>query len=581
MSDPISFIKSSGGGVNAAVVDQMGYQFARNAMMAIVNASGENKIVPAMVMDGYYLDVDGSIGYQPSYGTMLVNPIPLKYGKAVYFGLKRTGGGYARLTAARVCEYTEDGTFLAYDEYVNNYTPQSQSAAYVAFHFLKTAVSDASYIFAGYDQNDIFNDDMAEWTVADAEARALLSGQAMVTKDEDLEDADDATPGIHFVGANTPNAPVVGAGMLLDYYNPSNPNYNHYQMFVEFNNLRIHVRNYLGSAWSEWSSVSVVNPFYEPIPQSNISDANAVTESGMYWCGPASGSSGATVNTPGDFAGCLLHFRSSNRSNANFRTYQIFMRYNVPGLWWRNLLGTEWSEWTMVPSASTMSFGVTNIAWFGDSISALKTLPDDVAAGFGAVVHDCSCPGATLVDQTSGNKPYEDLGFKGLMNAMSTGDYTAQDQAVADLADRSEFNFTTNLNNFKGIDWSEVDTAVVMYGTNDYYNAPITIDAFKSGFKSEIATLMQKEPHVRVFVITPMYREDGGIANGQGKVLTDYVDAILEVCREVNIPCFDLYHGSNVNEYTSDTYLADDGLHQNATGNVLLTEKIYKFLMSN
>lgn len=582
MSDPISFIKSLGGNVDAAIVDQMGYAFAHSAVMSIVNASNDNKAVPALLMDGYYLYTDGSIKYNASYGLVLVNPIPLKYGETIYFGLKRTSGGIAKLHVSRLCEYASDGTFLAYTDGVTEYTPQHETAAYIMSHVLHDNISDAAYIFAGYDENAIINDNMAAWSMADSDARAMLTDRTLLTKNDTISDLNNATSGIHFVQTGTNNTPVVSAGMLVDCVNPTSPNYSHYQIYVTYDTCTVYSRVHRGNEWSTWEHVSVINPFFEPSASSNISDANTVDESGMYWCGGASEDTGGTVNTPGDFSGCLLNFRSSNPNNRDFRTYQLFIRYDRQAMWFRNMRGTgTWSEWTMLPTASDMSYGITNIAWFGDSISALKTLPDDVAENFGAKVYDCSCPGATLVNQAPGNEPYETLGFKGLMQALHTGDYSAQDQAVKDLASQSGTNFTINLNNFKSINWAAVDTAVILYGTNDYYHGVMSIDDWKSGFKNELSTLMRDKPHVQVFVITPMYREDGGVSNKQGKVLTDYVQALVEVCRDMNVPCYDLYHGSCINNLTSDTYLGDDGLHPNDMGNVLLTEKITKFLMSN
>lgn len=306
-------------------------------------------------------------------------------------------------------------------------------------------------------------------------------------------------------------------------------------------------------------------------------DTDTISKAGIYW------TNFNTSNVPEHRPGMLLHFVSLN--SPTFRKYQMWFSYDSSNVWYRNSRNNQWSDWVKVLTSNDYAGVVTDIVWFGDSISALRTLPDDVAATFNVTVHDCSCPGSPLVEHNNYGQPYVALGFKGLTSAMESGSYAVQDAAIETLEERGgTWDFEPNLNNFKNIDWSNVSTAVIFYGTNDFGAAVISMDDFKTGMKSEIVKLMNAHPSVRIYVITPMWRGElssGGNVNALGYYLTDYVQAEIEVCNELNIPVLDLYHTSGINEYTASTFLLSDMLHQNKAGNPLLTKKISNFIRSN
>ena len=221
------------------------------------------------------------------------------------------------------------------------------------------------------------------------------------------------------------------------------------------------------------------------------------------------------------------------------------------------------------------------IAWLGDSISKLKTLPHDVGKMLQSEVFDCSVAGSVMCKQTEKNINYETLGFVEISKAIASGDFSAQEQAVSNLVEAGGTGYDENLANLKSVNFSTVDYLVALYGTNDWTHGVITLEEFKNLMSEAIERILTKYPHIKMYFISPIYRVDGTRTNSQNKRLYDYVAAEKEVCEAFNIPFYDLYRGSNINSITASYYLNADGLHQNEIGNSLLAEKCYKFLKAN
>ena len=136
---------------------------------------------------------------------------------------------------------------------------------------------------------------------------------------------------------------------------------------------------------------------------------------------------------------------------------------------------------------------------------------------------------------------------------------------------------------------NNADIISVAGGVNDHgLNTPLgdisSTDnkTFYGALKILCEGLLTKYPLKTIFFITPMHYTDffsGDTTNSLKLSLTDYVDAIIEVCRMYSIPVLDNY--SNIGIYpknsTQKSIYTADGLHPNEEGHKKIANEILKF----
>lgn len=142
---------------------------------------------------------------------------------------------------------------------------------------------------------------------------------------------------------------------------------------------------------------------------------------------------------------------------------------------------------------------------------------------------------------------------------------------------------------------ADAEIVGVLGGVNDYTQDAVygaigdaASDAdgasFYASLKFLIEGLITRYPSGRIFFMTPIpywaVAKPYGTANGVGKTLKDYVDAIKEVCRWYSVPVCDLFAMSELYPYSSTqrTAYIPDGIHPNAAGHARMAEKIASFM---
>lgn len=126
---------------------------------------------------------------------------------------------------------------------------------------------------------------------------------------------------------------------------------------------------------------------------------------------------------------------------------------------------------------------------------------------------------------------------------------------------------------------------VVFAGTNDlHYNVPIgtkddrTDISFYGAVYSLINGIVTNYPNAQLVFMTPLHRSWEG-PNTANANLSDYVNAMIEMCGLCGIPVIDLYHNSYFNYIiTTSQALFSDGLHPTQDGYNLLGKVIAKYL---
>lgn len=232
-------------------------------------------------------------------------------------------------------------------------------------------------------------------------------------------------------------------------------------------------------------------------------------------------------------------------------------------------------------------FSGKKVVVFGDSIMADSSCAAVIESLTGATVYNCAI-GGTLLAHSNDN--YDII--CGARIAQAIENETLDEIDVSGLG--LSYTNTQHWNTLIGLDFSDIDIAVVSYGTNDFaFNVPITSEtafdesAMTTAAAYFIKALNTKYPNIQLCFFTPSYRQrtawsgdSDEVTNSIGKYLVDYENAIVSACEANHIPCKAMYKTCGVNKYNYATYLSD-GVHRTAAGGELLGHQYAGFLEDN
>lgn len=125
------------------------------------------------------------------------------------------------------------------------------------------------------------------------------------------------------------------------------------------------------------------------------------------------------------------------------------------------------------------------------------------------------------------------------------------------------------------------DFLLILAGHNDWgFNVPIgeigdtLVDSnFKSAYALMLKKIQDKFPTIPIICMTPIngrvhtsgVNQDVQEKNSLGLTMTDYAEAVIDVCRHYSIPCVDLNSMTRINVLNASSYL-QDVIHPNADG---------------
>ncbi len=236
------------------------------------------------------------------------------------------------------------------------------------------------------------------------------------------------------------------------------------------------------------------------------------------------------------------------------------------------------------------------ILFLGDSITGISDAgyPMYVGSLFGAEVHNGGISGTTLAKGKG--ELYEYFSLANLAD-MLTGKITD------DVKKKIDTWYASNLdavgkrhyaNTLKTVDISKMEYLSIFYSTNDFNRlTPIdnSGDEFdvltaKGALRYALDSFKKANHNLKIVVFTPLYRDrmlnvdgmkDGKNSdyypNSEGKTLKEYCRAIEDVCKEYDIPCYNLYELSGINRLNAKFYLSD-GLHPGESGRNYLGQLI-------
>ena len=243
------------------------------------------------------------------------------------------------------------------------------------------------------------------------------------------------------------------------------------------------------------------------------------------------------------------------------------------------------------------------VAFFGDSIvgnfNDSTGICSQIATKTGATVINCAFGGTRMAYRYGDNIQYtywNALSGVSLMGAVARNTWTDQDTAVANMTGGLAY-FTDRLAEIKAIDWSTVDYILWEYGTNDFTTEVMLSDttdttnmyAFDNAYRTAIETLLTAYPNIQIIPITPIWRfwNDNGTYlydsnthttndyEGTSRLLTAFVEKVVTIAKEYQLPCIDDYYALGANKFTRSAFFnATDGTHPNANGRKRIAEHI-------
>ena len=358
-------------------------------------------------------------------------------------------------------------------------------------------------------------------------------------------------------------------------------------------------RYFNGASWGVWKELDVGDNIR--VPYLNAENLNNVTNFGKYMCI-------SCTNAPKSNATYMLDVK-------NFKTYEGDTKWVIQevfefttGLrYFREYytITATWGDWHLVNvDGDVKRLLGKKILNLGDSIFgniqgdnsisnqiALLSGANVINGGFGGCrmsVHDTGtwdlCSMYRIADYIKNND------FTDLINGVTTG------------WSGMPYYFPETANNIANIDYSELDCITISYGTNDYAYDNSVLDNPNNKFDTStvcgalrysIKAIQETHPQIKILVTTPIFRmfldnnydvlytsDEHDFGSG---TLIEYSEAIKQACKDMHIPCLDLYYDSNMNLYTRLEYWGStDGTHPNATGNknmaILIERKLETIL---
>lgn len=229
------------------------------------------------------------------------------------------------------------------------------------------------------------------------------------------------------------------------------------------------------------------------------------------------------------------------------------------------------------------------VVCFGDSITGNYNFGDNypyqIEEKTGAKVYNVGFGGCRmeLTNETSIAyvNPFSMASLADAIVSNASDRWGMQDANVDSFAQKSWVR--ARLAILKSIDFSTVDIVTIAYGANGIglpiENESNLLDTYSyaGATRYAIKTLLAKYPHLRIVLLTPIYRwysatsDDGDTHQISGQTLLDRVTKLLEVGAEIKIPTIDLYHTLGINKYNYTGYFGDDdetadGTHINSFG---------------
>lgn len=230
----------------------------------------------------------------------------------------------------------------------------------------------------------------------------------------------------------------------------------------------------------------------------------------------------------------------------------------------RQLTAAQRTAPTVYPDLSD-----TTIVFFGDSVignySNDLSIPGTVHGLTGATIYNCGYGGnpAAMNEKTIITLP-------GIAAAFAEQNLSVLPQDTQVYAGIAEY--IANPPQSKNLCF------VINYGLNDYFNRhpissadPYDITTYGGAIRTAVSCLKENFTDARIFLCTPTY--SAYAPNEDVCPLENYVDAVIDLARELDVDVIDNYHSLGIDETNHAIYLADK-MHPNEKARFMIAQNI-------
>lgn len=200
-----------------------------------------------------------------------------------------------------------------------------------------------------------------------------------------------------------------------------------------------------------------------------------------------------------------------------------------------------------------------------------------------------------------GNANWDAFSMVGLADAITSGDWSAQERASSDNKFEIYDYAATKTAWAKAFDWSKVDYITVAFGANDISTDPKAsiIDnpenpydksTYLGAFRYSYEKIMSVYPNIRFLILTPIFRWwiiTGEYINSDNRIFAnghhyrDWGDALIEECKKYHIPYLNMYDDAGINDHNRLYYFdKTDGTHPNEKGLELMGDILTGSILS-
>lgn len=239
------------------------------------------------------------------------------------------------------------------------------------------------------------------------------------------------------------------------------------------------------------------------------------------------------------------------------------------------------------------------VVTFGDSIFGNirdnTSVPSVIQENTNQIVKNVAF-GGTRSALLSYDSPWNSLAFASLIDEVVKDDddetkWKYQDESMGE--ESFLYYFEESLSTLKNIDFNNVDTVTISYGTNDFTSeVPLEgkdASSFQGSMSNSIKKLSEKYPEISIVVISPAYRywknesgeflvdSDSNVVNNSK--LTDFVSMTEKIASDNKLKFINIY--KLINADNKDEYFDEkDSTHPNEAGRKVIGEHVAENLIN-
>ncbi len=228
---------------------------------------------------------------------------------------------------------------------------------------------------------------------------------------------------------------------------------------------------------------------------------------------------------------------------------------------------------------SAKPFEGTKILNLGDSLfgnDRTYNISSYLSEYSGATVYNGGFGGTLMTSaRAEKNSGYYYFDAPRIVSALCSDNWTEQDSVVNKIPTAY---YPETLNMLKTLDMTKIDIVTLAWGTNDY-TGEVRLSEITKSLENMIGMLKSAFPHIKIVVITPVWRYfDNGDADTikfSDCTLKEIADGIIATADKCGVYVIDSYSSLDLRDAEHKYFDTGDNTHLNAKGNALYAQLIF------